>query len=1396
MFNIKLNFTLNANKNCIISSSLYILKMDSITETVKAKLGKLPKVINKVYFTALSPTQWMKYAVLEITEGTRGGNVAGSLYDERLGVIDNGKICLTCGKNNLTCPGHFGYIVLPIPIYNPKFLQAVQRILKCICFSCSKLRLTDEQIHLYNLLRIAGGKDTRLRAFVKRSENIPQCPHCHSPQPSYDFRNGISLTFDDSPKQPLPAKHAYQILARISDADFITLGFNHFPDITDETRIESLRVRPESFIFTILPVLPQCDRPPVIRDGKRYDDDLTDMYNNIIRIIGILREKTKRLTTLEKEKYEALLEEQVCTLIDNHTGKSKLSSGGRPHKSLTDRIIGKEGRIRENVGGKRSDYSSRAVITCGPHLQCGEVGIPQTVAETLSIPEYALEWNLKWCQWLVDSDKANVAIRDGQRIRLSIAKQRGRFIVRIGDIINRHLLDGDAVLFNRQPTIRTESIRGFRIRVMKGQMTFCFPLPEARAFNADYDGDEMNIHLPQSYEARAEIMACMQAARGINTSQRNGPVGGCEHDALAAMWMLTDGHCENEITLVDKKTAFDAIVHAHLEDKISEWLDRSVKYYPEYISKEKPHYITANEIPGKMLVSILFPSDFFFERTTNKLPERPTVFIHNGVLLPNSGPLDKDMLGSKRNNIIHYMWLEYGMHECERFITSVCKLSYLWLTHVGFSIGLRDCVLTDEGDIRKQLIASDAKCMEILSNPPSAEREVKLNLELNNLMAMGVKLASSGMARGRKNSFNIMKDSGAKGSGVNCAQITAFVGQQNIGGKRPPKMLSGRTRRLPYYLEDDDSPEAGGFVYGSYLGGLSVSESFYAAQGGRVGVIDTSVRTAESGYAQKRATKKMEDFVVRGDGSVRDSEGAIVQFQYGDDGMDAIGILNCPGAKFPLAIDVRREAKKFGGKDERELTDEEMTLILSQLRVGMHICELTEIHSEIVQEEYRSQLKQVKVSPVHIPQFARRIFDRHSKAMIATGTSVGLIAASSLGEPVTQQTLSTFHSSGIAAKDVTMGLPRLNELMNTTKNPSRPIVQIAFKSQETVDSLSKKRKIFESIPVSALVESSKLLYIEENVPGGCPSEFAIAEKYTPPIWYPLIGMIPAMHIEKNSWVIRLKFSLEKLYDLDLTLKDIATVIANEMGDGIAVLRSPLVFGEIEFYCDVAYLSSYSREKVVSTETHVSEENMTYYLVRNVALKGILDVQICGVKGILKTTIREDDGKDSPFNNPNREWVIDAGVTVSKGLVKENAFLGVLCQAVNPRTNIDAERTWTNDLWETLDVLGIEATRALLYSEFNKIISFDGTYVNPRHLQLLVDSMTRNGSLTSVRRDGITEETGILAQGLFEKAIENFASAAMFARSDSLKGLSGCVMYGATISAGTGSVHVKSCDDAI
>jgi DNA-directed RNA polymerase beta' subunit len=297
--------------------------------------------------------------------------------------------------------------------------------------------------------------------------------------------------------------------------------------------------------------------------------------------------------------------------------------------------------------------------------------------------------------------------------------------------------------------------------------------------------------------------------------------------------------------------------YAELKDKYNEEKDSSAKkkykedakkykQFCKYITYDKKEdtYGCADEIPGKLLVSILFPPVFCYHRTSNDNEIFPVVKITHGVVEPTSGPLSK----KECKYILHYLWKEHSTQHATMFLTEVQRLVYNWQPHHGFSMGLSDCMPTSKEEIAKALSEAQAKVAEILSNHPGEiddRTEAEINRVLNDAMNIGAKLAKTSMNKGDRNALNIMRMSGAKGSLVNLIQIIAFVGQQNIDGKRMPRTLSNGTRSLPHFLPGDNSPEARGFISNSYIDGLTPEQAFNHAASGRQGVISTAIKTAD-----------------------------------------------------------------------------------------------------------------------------------------------------------------------------------------------------------------------------------------------------------------------------------------------------------------------------------------------------------------------------------------------------------------------------------------------------------------------------------------------------------------------------------------------------------------------
>lgn len=477
-----------------------------------------------VQFGKLTADEWISYSVCEVKKPSpQGGsdkNREGTPYDPRMGCLENGYLCTTCGGDNKTCPGHFGHIVLPVPIYDYNSMDCILKILQCVCPKCSRSRLLPVHVGMHNLTRLEG--ISRLRAFSKKCEKIIECPwpDCKEPLPSYtcttEYRRQkeIRRYFDKSDAVTFKAGEAYNIFLRMDDETVSLLGFNSDlspnriftnTDNLPEDRFHVHQFRPESLIFNVFPVPPPFTRPFVVRDGQRCDDDLTDKINSILKACikinddnnSILapstvkgKKKGGKLSEVDRQKAELDLQNHIWTFMDNSDEKSKLSSGGRAHKSIAQRINGKEGRIQGNIIGKRVDFSGRSVIVGGGiMLKMDELGVPLKIAKELTRRFTVQEWNIYRLQKFVMEGKVNRVIRSDSIKRLNTLPDKGvNFILMVGDVIERQLQNGDPILFNRQPSLRADgSMVVFRVKIVDGDV-FRLPLCYTKGFNADFDG--------------------------------------------------------------------------------------------------------------------------------------------------------------------------------------------------------------------------------------------------------------------------------------------------------------------------------------------------------------------------------------------------------------------------------------------------------------------------------------------------------------------------------------------------------------------------------------------------------------------------------------------------------------------------------------------------------------------------------------------------------------------------------------------------------------------------------------------------------------------------------------------------------------------------------------------
>ena len=536
--------------------------------------------------------------------------------------------------------------------------------------------------------------------------------------------------------------------------------------------------------------------------------------------------------------------------------------------------------------GKRVDFSARTVITGDPNLSIDQVGVPRSIARNLTFPEVVTKFNINKLADMVSNGPMQhpgakyVTNANGDRTDLKYARD-GSVILKIGDKVDRHLMDDDLIIFNRQPSLHKMSMMGHRVKVMP-YSTFRLNLSVTSPYNADFDGDEMNLHVPQSYQTKAEIQELCVVPRQIVSPQKNGPVMGIVQDTLCGITMFTQR---------------DTFLRRDMMMNILMWVPDWDGNIPEpAILKPIPLWT------GKQMMSLIIPrinmeGKHFGHPDTEKTwisPGDTRVIIQDGELI--AGILSKGTVGSAAGGIIHVTMNEHGAEVAKAFFNGTQLVVNYWLLHNGFSIGIGDTVANAAllTQVDEHLRSGKQQVAEIIAKAenetlePSPGMTIKETFEsyvgaaLSKAREDAGKGGLSGL--GKQNNARHMVYAGSKGSDVNIGQMAACVGQQLVEGKRIP--YGFRFRTLPHYTKDDYEAESRGFVDNSYVRGLTPQEFFFHAMGGREGLIDTAVKTAETGYIQRRLVKAMEDVMAKYDGTVRNSLGEVVQFLYGEDGMD------------------------------------------------------------------------------------------------------------------------------------------------------------------------------------------------------------------------------------------------------------------------------------------------------------------------------------------------------------------------------------------------------------------------------------------------------------------------------------------------------------------------------
>ncbi len=706
----------------------------------------------------------------------------------------------------------------------------------------------------------------------------------------------------------LTASEVRERLEKISDEDSYVLGVN--PEVA----------RPEWLVLTVLPVPPVTVRPSIILDtGERSEDDLTHKLVDILRINQRLLENMEAgAPQLIVEDLWELLQYHVTTYFDNEASgvPPARHRSGRPLKTLTQRLKGKEGRFRSNLSGKRVNFSARTVISPDPNISINEVGVPEMIAKEVTVPVYVNEWNIDEMRTYIENGPdihpgANYVINGDTKRR--VTEDTKEFILEQlepGFIIERHLKDGDMVLFNRQPSLHRMSMMAHEVRVLPYK-TFRLNLCVCPPYNADFDGDEMNMHVFQTDESRAEAKSLMRVQEHILSPRFGGPIIGAIHDHISGAYLLTRDGVE-----FTEEQALQIIRKSHLkipEFKSNQWI---LKYDPDFSEESFIYKDKGAKWTGKELFSLLLPNDLnlSYSAEISKCPvvyppEDAKVVIENGILV--QGVIDESAYGSFSGKILDKIVKEYGPGRAKEFLDRSTDLAICGIMKTGITTSLNDEEIPEEAqdrinehlnkkmdEVDKLVEAYEEGYLEALPGRSLAETlEMKIMQVLGEARDMSGQIAEHYLNMGKQypedpydhvmaveNHSVVMARTGARASMLNLTQITACVGQQAVRGGRIERGYINRT--LPHFKKGELGAKAKGFVHSSYKSGLDPIEFFFHAMGGREGLVDTAIRTAQSGYMQRRLVNALQDLQVKPSGLVTDNQGNVIQTMFGEDGVD------------------------------------------------------------------------------------------------------------------------------------------------------------------------------------------------------------------------------------------------------------------------------------------------------------------------------------------------------------------------------------------------------------------------------------------------------------------------------------------------------------------------------
>ena len=1431
--------------------------------------NNMPKSCSKVIgiqFSILSPDEIRKGSVAEITSRDTYINnkpVIGGLFDPRMGVLEPGLICPTDGLDYMQTPGYAGHIELARPVFYIQYLSTILKCLRCICFKCSKLLISKEKYK--QALKIQG--DARWKYVFSLASKIKRCGEdiedgCGCLQPNKIRKEGLATIFAEwksegsgEDAEPIIIKvtpeMTLKILKRVSDEDVSFMGFS------------PVYSRPDWMICQVMSVPPPAVRPSVKHDAQqRSEDDLSHILVNIIKTNKTLQEKLQNNAPSNViDDWTTVLQYYIATQVDNKIPgvASVAQRSGRPLKSIKDRLNGKGGRMRGNLMAKRVDFSARSVITADPNISIRELGIPMKIAKNITKPVIVNKMNKAFLTTLVQNGPEKwpgaktLEKKNGESITLRYYLDRQSIVLEEGDIVHRHMMDGDAVLFNRQPTLHRMSMMCHIARIMKRGDTFRMNVADTKPYNADFDGDEMNLHMPQDPESEAELKNLAAVPYQIVSPANNSSIIGIYQDSMLGCYQFT----RPDISFNPR----DAMNILMMFNGVNE--DELLK------NAESDKGITNFDILTQIMppLSMKYKTKAFKEDKDDAKTSNAVLEIRNGKYI--RGQMDKGVLGAGTKGLLHRSCNDFGNMASAKFIDDLQNVVTEYMKSSAFSVGISDLisdehtnqeiikVITQKKNDVKNLI--DQTQIGIFENNTGKTNEEEFETQVNNILNQATSEAGKiGLkSLSKNNRFVTMVNAGSKGSDLNISFMISCLGQQNVDGKRIPYGFEHRT--LPHFTKYDDSPSARGFVESSYINGLSPQELFFHAMGGRVGLIDTAVKTSTTGYIQRRLIKGLEDLMVAYDMTIRTNKNKIVQFAYGDDNIDTVKVENQPINLVSMSVQdiyahylVPEESGKVKTLSNIFLKNT-MTRYKKQYeemmkKTNSYIELMIKMRDDIIKNVFKNKgdsvvnvpvaflyiigniqgqtnltmSSLVDITPLEAFQMIEMCFDNlnknhyapptnlfktlfffylspkellivkrfnkaaltllldtitldYKRAIVTPGEMVGMIAGQSIGEVSTQMTLNTFHFAGVASKsNVTRGVPRIEEILSLSSEIKNPSLSIYLKKDDETQK-DKARSIMymlEHTQLEEIVKSVEICFDPDDLNTLINDDKDTIEQYRE--FEKMVDECNELSLsndenEKSKWVIRMIMDPEVMLEKNITMDDVNFTLNNCYENQINCVYSDYNADKLVFRIRMNEVIKNSSNRGGQKKTKVNplDQSDQIYILKNFQEQLLKNVVLRGIKGIDKVILRKIKDNMVENNGVYKKqdiWVLD---TIGTNLLD---VLGL--------DYIDKNRTFSNDIVEIYNVLGIEAARQAIYNELVDVIEFDGTYINYHNFSVLVDRMTFTHKMISIFRHGINNDNiGPIAKASFEETPEMFLKAARHGELDTLRGISANVMCG-------------------